>query len=321
MEIDPSGPLGGSGAAGADNAPQVEDQQLLSSGIETDRQTDVAEINPQTRSLSMDSAYGTLSPQSVLELHGPSPMHEAEEMERVGKDEQMMQGEVAEPEDEEQQKEKRQECGKEEEKTLSGDVTMHVAHTQKPRRRPPVQLRVQALQALHNKSRSEDNLLQRLHSDLSAKAVLCATPSSSAAKHWQGARQERESKASGRVSHSRSLSELSRERDVDTLSNHTEHAPEMKEDQLTQSLPAESLSSALKTAQGLRQSGKADCPSTQTEVIALSGGQEEEHSKDTALVEEAHNKKSPGQQHKKLTLAQLYRIRTTMVLNSTLTAS
>uniref|UniRef100_A0A667XLZ6 Pleckstrin homology and RhoGEF domain containing G5 n=1 Tax=Myripristis murdjan TaxID=586833 RepID=A0A667XLZ6_9TELE len=33
------------------------------------------------------------------------------------------------------------------------------------------------------------------------------------------------------------------------------------------------------------------------------------------------NKKSPAQQHKKLTLAQLYRIRTTLVLNSTLTAS
>uniref|UniRef100_A0A8C2WXQ3 Pleckstrin homology and RhoGEF domain containing G5 n=1 Tax=Cyclopterus lumpus TaxID=8103 RepID=A0A8C2WXQ3_CYCLU len=42
---------------------------------------------------------------------------------------------------------------------------------------------------------------------------------------------------------------------------------------------------------------------------------------DTSPLMSLKKKKSPAQQHKKLTLAQLYRIRTTLVLNSTLTAS
>lgn len=321
-ETDPSGPPAGSGATRADEGQQAQDQPSL-----VDGQSDEAEMNPQTRSLSMDSAYGTLSPQSELELHGQSPMQEEEEEEvdRGGQEEQTALGEGGEPEEEEQQEVKRREQGKEDGRTASGDLTatVHAAPAQKPRRRPPVQLRVQALQALHNKSRSEDNLLQRLHSDLSAKTVLRSDPGGSAAEHLGGARQRRESKASGRVSHSRSLSELGRRRNGDTLSNHTGEntPPDAKEDRLTQSLPAGKLSSAFKTAQDLQHSGEADCPSTQTEETALSGGQEEEHTKDTGSGEEACNKKSPGQQHKKLTLAQLYRIRTTMVLNSTLTAS
>lgn len=327
-EIDPSRPAASSGAPEAIDPPQAQGlgQELLASGTEDDQQTDVGDMNPQSRSLSMDSAYGTLSPQSELELQGPSPTDEGEEMEGGGKEEQTMLGEGAEEEEkeeeaeeEDQQKEKRQERGKEEGEAPSSNVSVHVAHTQKPRRRPPVQLRVHALQALHNKSRSEDNLLQRLQSDLSAKTP----PSSLAAKQWQGTGQRRESKASGRVCHSRSLSELGRGRDVNTLSNHTGQntPPEMIEDELTQSLPAGRLSSALKVAQGLQRSGQVDCLSTHTEAMALSGGQEGEDTKDTALAEEAHSKRSPGQQHKKLTLAQLYRIRTTMVLNSTLTAS
>uniref|UniRef100_A0A3P8RN44 Pleckstrin homology domain containing, family G (with RhoGef domain) member 5b n=1 Tax=Amphiprion percula TaxID=161767 RepID=A0A3P8RN44_AMPPE len=51
--------------------------------------------------------------------------------------------------------------------------------------------------------------------------------------------------------------------------------------------------------------------------------EEEEDSKATSDSEEMSpaKRKSPAQQHKKLTLAQLYKIRTTLVLNSTLTAS
>uniref|UniRef100_A0A8C7IR77 Pleckstrin homology and RhoGEF domain containing G5 n=1 Tax=Oncorhynchus kisutch TaxID=8019 RepID=A0A8C7IR77_ONCKI len=61
-------------------------------------------------------------------------------------------------------------------------------------------------------------------------------------------------------------------------------------------------------------------------AVALSGGQEGKCSKSLTAggPEEqsfAKSRKSPAQQHKKLTLAQLYRIRTTLVLNSTLTAS
>uniref|UniRef100_A0A4W5MH31 Pleckstrin homology and RhoGEF domain containing G5 n=1 Tax=Hucho hucho TaxID=62062 RepID=A0A4W5MH31_9TELE len=61
-------------------------------------------------------------------------------------------------------------------------------------------------------------------------------------------------------------------------------------------------------------------------AVAPSGGQEGKCSKSLTAggPEEqslAKSRKSPAQQHKKLTLAQLYRIRTTLVLNSTLTAS
>uniref|UniRef100_A0A4W6FUJ2 Pleckstrin homology and RhoGEF domain containing G5 n=1 Tax=Lates calcarifer TaxID=8187 RepID=A0A4W6FUJ2_LATCA len=157
---------------------------------------DGEELDPQCRSLSMDSAYGTLSPESLLRELQPQPVQSS-----------------------------------------------------KPRRRPHVQSRVHCLQRLSSLtlSRSEDNLLQRLHGK---------TP----------------------VSHKHSLTaeeqDQSQSRDMDASS--LAHSKNRK----NESTPA--------------------------------GDSGEMSSK---------KKKSPAQQHKKLTLAQLYRIRTTLVLNSTLTAS
>ncbi|XP_076132346.1 pleckstrin homology domain-containing family G member 5 isoform X2 [Alosa pseudoharengus] len=322
MEVEPSGALAGSRAPGPNRTPQAQGQEFVSSVTEDDRQTGVAEINPQSRSLSMDSAYGTLSPQSMLELQGPTNRNEGEETDRDREEEQVMLCERAELEEE--QKERRKEG-----QTEGGeDLCEHAGQTQKPRRRAPVQMRVQMLQTLAHKSRSEDNLLQRLHTDPSTTAAWCAATDASA-KQRQHAGGLGECMASagglgermapGRMSHSRSLTELGPGGEVETQTGE-QTPPEMFEDHLTRSLPAGSLSRALRTAQGLRHRGEVDFPSTEMEVMGLSGGQGK-RTKDPASVEEAANKKCPGQQHKKLTLAQLYRIRTTLVLNSTLTAS
>ncbi|XP_062397029.1 pleckstrin homology domain-containing family G member 5 isoform X2 [Sardina pilchardus] len=325
MDVEPSGTLAGSRAPGANKTPPPQGQEFVSSATEDDRQTGVEEISPQSRSLSMDSAYGTLSPQSLLELPTPPGKNGGGDMDRDREEDRGTPCAVAELEDEQKE-------GRTEDKT-GGDVAScdsHVAQSQKPRRRAPVQMRIQTLQTLANKSRSEDNLLQRLHANPSAaaSAVSCAAANASvSAKLWQGAGETRECAAvSRRMSHSRSLTELDPGGEGDTLSKPTGERtpPEMfEEDHLTLSLPAGSLSGALRTAWGSPRGGDVDVPGAEIEVTGgLSGGQEEEeHAKDPASVEEVANKRSPGQQHKKLTLAQLYRIRTTLVLNSTLTAS
>ncbi|XP_031422268.1 pleckstrin homology domain-containing family G member 5 isoform X2 [Clupea harengus] len=310
----------GSRASGANMATQPQGQGFLASVMEDDSQTGVVEINPQRHSLSMDSAYGTLSPQSMMELQGPTGKNEGEVMDR-GREEDHMQSEVAELEEE--QKEKRKEDEQEGGEGESCDLYVHVAQTQKPRRRPPVQMRVKTLQTLANKSRSEDNLLQRLHTVHPAKAVSRATTDVSA-NQWQESGKRREALTSSRMTYSKSLSELGLGLNVETLSKQTgeQTPPEMLEYCLTQSLPSRELSCALRRTKGLQHSGQEeeDCPSTETEARVPSGGQEEQ-AKDTASVEDTTNKKSPSQQRKRLTVAQLYRIRTTLVLNSTLTAS
>uniref|UniRef100_A0A671N834 Pleckstrin homology domain-containing family G member 5-like n=1 Tax=Sinocyclocheilus anshuiensis TaxID=1608454 RepID=A0A671N834_9TELE len=82
-----------------------------------------SDLDPQCRSMSMDSAYGTLSPESMMET----------------------QSRVA-PEDDE------------EDKSSFGSQNS-VALSLKPRRRPPVHCRLPFLERLAVKSRSEDNLL------------------------------------------------------------------------------------------------------------------------------------------------------------------
>uniref|UniRef100_A0A8C7P1H7 Pleckstrin homology and RhoGEF domain containing G5 n=1 Tax=Oncorhynchus mykiss TaxID=8022 RepID=A0A8C7P1H7_ONCMY len=86
----------------------------------------------------------------------------------------------------------------------------------------------------------------------------------------------------------------------------------------------EDSTSALGAAEACE--GSRSLANSSGSAVAPSGGQEGKCSKSLTAggPEEqslAKSRKSPAQQHKKLTLAQLYRIRTTLVLNSTLTAS
>ncbi|XP_061694795.1 pleckstrin homology domain-containing family G member 5 isoform X2 [Syngnathoides biaculeatus] len=212
------------------------------------------ELDPQCRSLSMDSAYGTLSPESLLrELRPP-------QTEEVGAEEDV---------DEEEE-----EDVEEGEDSASLGSQLSVAQLCKPRRRAPVQSRLHCLQKLSTLvlSRSEDNLLQRLH----AKTL----PS-----HNRANPQHTDASS---LAHSKSLSELA--------SNSADSFPvDLRLDVLDQG------GSHITVAKDERKSEAAAAGDVgETSLIART---------------------TPPQQHKKLTLAQLYRIRTTLVLNSTLTAS
>lgn len=208
------------------------------------------ELDPQCRSLSMDSAYGTLSPESLLrELQPP-------------------QSEEGATEEVEGEQEKDEEEEKEEEDSASLGSQLSVVQPCKPRRRAHVQSRLHCLQKLSTLvlSRSEDNLLQRLHAKtppLQNRGDPLHTDASS-------------------LAHSKSLSEL--------RSSAADLPVDLRRDVLGQGAPC------VADAEVKRKSE----PTGETSPRA---------------------RKSPPQQHKKLTLAQLYRIRTTLVLNSTLTAS
>ncbi|XP_077584023.1 pleckstrin homology domain-containing family G member 5 isoform X1 [Stigmatopora nigra] len=200
------------------------------------------ELDPQCRSLSMDSAYGTLSPVSLLrELQPPQSEEEGTEEED------------------------------EEEDSASLGSQLSVIQPCKPRRWAHVQPRLLCLQkrspvAL---SRSEDNLLQRLSAKTPASCNPLCTDNSS-------------------LAHSKSLSELG-SNGADFLSV-----------DLRRDLPEEVLPRVTDGAEK-----KEPEPTAGEDLKEMS----------------PRARKSPPQQHKKLTLAQLYRIRTTLVLNSTLTAS
>ncbi|XP_061152532.1 pleckstrin homology domain-containing family G member 5 isoform X1 [Syngnathus typhle] len=205
------------------------------------------ELDPQCRSLSMDSAYGTLSPESLLR-------------------------ELQPPQSEEDGTEEAEEEDEEEEDSASLGSQLSVVQPCKPRRRPHVQSRVHCLQNVSTLvlSRSEDNLLQRLHAK-TAPSLNSAEPSPTDAAS---------------LVHSKSLSELG-SKDAD--------------------FPEDPRCAVLKEGgpcvadvEAKRKSDPTGCNSGEILPIA---------------------RKSPVQQHQKLTLAELYRIRTTLVLNSTLTAS
>uniref|UniRef100_A0A7N9AM66 Pleckstrin homology domain containing, family G (with RhoGef domain) member 5b n=1 Tax=Mastacembelus armatus TaxID=205130 RepID=A0A7N9AM66_9TELE len=203
------------------------------------------ELDPQYRSLSMDSAYGTLSPESLLRELQPQPS-EGEEIEEQ-----------------------------------EGDTEGQ--ESSKPRRRPPVQPRLHSLQRLSTLtlSRSEDNLLQHFH----GKTPISHTHSFSSEEQDRSQRRGMDTLL---LAHSKSLSELGQ--------NCMDHgvAAGQCESQSNSSDGETSLSACIENKS------------------AATGGSGEIMPK---------KRKSPANQHKKLTLAQLYRIRTTLVLNSTLTAS
>ncbi|XP_071758737.2 pleckstrin homology domain-containing family G member 5 isoform X1 [Centroberyx gerrardi] len=283
---------------------------------------DDVELDPQCRSLSMDSAYGTLSPESLLrELQSRPGQSEGEETEE---DEGERDGQEVEREEAGVQEVEEEQEEEEEEDSASLGSQLSVVQSSKPRRRPHVQPRLHCLQRPSTLalSRSEDNLLQRFH----GKAPISRAHTLSSEAQDQSKCRDMDNAQS--LAHSRSLSELG-QNCIELLSCDLDQS----DDYLNMSMPSEKLCATLRRAearhvqralagpceegneaQGNGSDGETAPPASLDGKCELAaGGGPGETSPKT--------RKSPAQQHKKLTLAQLYRIRTTLVLNSTLTAS
>ncbi|KAI2649510.1 Pleckstrin homology domain-containing family G member 5 [Labeo rohita] len=245
-----------------------------------------SELDPQCRSMSMDSAYGTLSPESMMETQSRVAPVEEDDSED---DKETTTG------DEEENAE-----DDEEDKSSSGSQNS-VALSLKPRRRPPVQCRLPFLERLVVKSRSEDNLLSTVHEKSNHGVARAATECTGSRHTWQQRVKYLEAPLS------RSLTELNPAESDECLPTDAE----MDESHsLTCSLPSGMLLDTLRRAKIAHEadSNQILCSASDGELSPPSG------------LEGMGRCKRP-QQHKKLTLAQLYRIRTTLVLNSTLTAS
>ncbi|KAM8830539.1 pleckstrin homology domain-containing family G member 5 isoform 2-T2 [Synchiropus picturatus] len=251
------------------------DSSTVSEGSEVQQSPgDEEDLDPQCRSLSMDSAYGTLSPMSLLRELEPAPgQSEGEETEEEGE----LQVELGATVEEEEQEE--------EEDSASLGSQASVVQSCKPRRRPHVQPRAHPLPTLSSQtlSRSEDNLLQRLR----PRTPLTHTRSLNTDALDQSQHRETDSSS---LPHSRSLSELGHHWQDETN-------------------PPDKLMATLMRAEAALRTGASTSSPTFRDA-----------------EDESSGRMSPGKRksptpHKKLTLAQLYRIRTTMVLNSTLTAS
>ena len=312
---------------------------------------DGAEPDPQGRSHSMDSAYGTLSPESLLKELGARPGHsegEDTEEDEGGERRDVPQGEhrgmqeeegeqfkteveeepLHEEEEEEEEGDQDEEEEEEEEDSTSLGSQLSVVQASKPRRRPHVLPRLRCLQrpATLTVSRSEDNLLQHFHGGGEEEPAECTVSS-----------QSERSKSDGdgpSMVHSRSLTELGHHNGIELL---LRAEPVLSKDTCP---PAEKLGATLRRAEARRgaaaaaaqAAAQADRTDACTDGDAAAETQapaspEGRRGPAPAVVVDgagealARNRKSPGPQHKKLTVAQLYRIRTTLVLNSTLTAS
>ncbi|XP_030624525.1 pleckstrin homology domain-containing family G member 5 [Chanos chanos] len=267
------------------------------------------DLDPQSRSLSMDSAYGTLSPESLLDLRGRTVASEGEDTEA---DEAEMEGEEEDMDKqsrvlrEEREGDEDDDGEEEEEDRTSFGSQLSVAHSLKPRRRPPVQSRLHFLQNLALKSRSEDNLLQCVHERGGGRNVARAATACSASK-----------RVTDGLSYSKSMSELNHSNADASLG---EDGESEDKERLTCSLPSHILSDTLKQDEARVTQRKR--PGRESKSQPSSSGSDGELASHASLDEGLDSsRRLPGQQHKKLTLAQLYRIRTTLVLNSTLTAS
>ncbi|XP_023812651.1 pleckstrin homology domain-containing family G member 5 isoform X3 [Oryzias latipes] len=285
-----------------DKSPLSDSSDLQSSpqlnGLE------VEGLDAQCRSLSMDSAYGTLSPGSLSrELQPPPGPSEGEETEeedgdRRSKGEEQGEAVTEELDDEEEEVE-------EEEAALGSQAS--VALSSKPRRRPHIQSKLQCPQRLSALSRSEDNLLQRFHGDA---PISHAHLVSSASKE-----SERRDMDSSLLAHSRSLSELCQDGEDSDLGQ--------SDDGLSMSLPSNELRARLSrgTARHRHKAPSGSCEFAGSDLVSTPPGCLVKTANDDSGETPPIKRKSSPQQHKKLTLAQLYRMRTTLVLNSTLTAS
>ncbi|KAJ8360601.1 hypothetical protein SKAU_G00171260 [Synaphobranchus kaupii] len=200
-------------------------------------------------------------------------------------------------------------------------------------RAPSQSPRPYCLQVFALRSRSEDNLLQRLHQHSRTGA-----PGGAPDTPVQGR---------GERGISKSLSHLCKHgcQSTELLCQADEGRPDTSEECLSCSAPSGRLTDTLRRAEA-RHVQRAPVQSQQQELPPAAGpavvgrtvralppaAQEGKCSlagsgKEQDCGEPRTGRKSKGEshsharQHKKLTLAQLYRIRTTLVLNSTLTAS
>ncbi|XP_062871870.1 pleckstrin homology domain-containing family G member 5 isoform X1 [Trichomycterus rosablanca] len=264
-----------------------------------------SEMDSQCRSQSMDSAYGTLSPESVLDLQVQTGTSEEEEEEESTEEE--TEADHSETAAEEEEKEEEEESDR---SSLGSRISV-AAHL-KPRRRAPVQSRLRCLWRLADKCHSEDNLLQLVHSEdkkgKNCMQVLKARRGSEFSVDW-----------SEQPAHSMSLNDLT-PADVDT--SPPREKPRAESERLAHSLP----SSLLKDKLARAKADRAHSDDKQQSIMERSGsdGDMAPHVSgkgSCAASEDQTGGRKKSQQHKKLTLAQLYRIRTTLVLNSTLTAS
>lgn len=284
---------------------QEQEQETVSDGDKLD---------PQCRSLSMDSAYGTLSPESLLRELQPQPgQSEGEETEEEEGGERVEQEEVELVEVEEEEEEEQEE-EEEEEDSASLGSQLSVVQSSKPRRRPHVQSRLHCLQrpATLSLSRSEDNLLQRLH----GKTPISHSHSLSPKAKDQSKLCDMDMSS---LPHSKSLSELG----LNCLELFSSDL-DRPDDCVIISAPSDELCSTHRRAEAGHTHDEAPAGPYEGNEMAPSACVERK-CESTAASDSGDvslkKRKSPAPQHKKLTLAQLYRIRTTLVLNSTLTAS
>ncbi|XP_060793389.1 pleckstrin homology domain-containing family G member 5 isoform X4 [Neoarius graeffei] len=255
-----------------------------------------SELDPEYRSQSMDSAYGTLSPELLADLQSQTPTSEQESTEEEAEgDGREVAAEDAEKEEEEEESDDRSSSGS----------RVSVASHLKPRRRPPVQSRMHALQKLGNKCHSEDNLLQRVNGQdalgTDKDISQCSGAPYQLGLEW----------AEG-LAYSKSLTDLNLE-NIET--SHQRETERSQSERLAHSLPAYVLRNTLRRRNYKKDSKKGimDCSGSDGEIAPQEG-------KCGVSVDDMGSGKT-SRQHKKLTLKQLYRIRTTLVLNSTLTAS
>ncbi|XP_047228460.1 pleckstrin homology domain-containing family G member 5 isoform X5 [Girardinichthys multiradiatus] len=268
-------------------------------------QEESEELDPLCRSLSMDSAYGTLSPESLLRELQLQPVQSEgeEETEEVG-DQEL---EFGKPKIEEVKEEEEEEEEGEEDENASAVSQLSVVQLSKPRRRPPVQSRLQGMQRLSplTLSRSEDNLLQWVHGEGPSTHIHTLNSESQEL--------DCEDIDMSSLAHSKSLSELRR------------NGLNRSEDCLSVSMPSGKLKASLSRAEAMYNckipTGLCELNELDGETALSSGSDRKCNTAADNNSPKNKKRKSPVQQHKKLTLAQLYRIRTTLVLNSTLTAS
>ncbi|XP_056323991.1 pleckstrin homology domain-containing family G member 5 isoform X2 [Danio aesculapii] len=265
------------------------------------------DLDPESRSLSIDSAYGTLSPQSLiteLDLKGGICQSEGEETD-AGEEEEAFEDDDDDDDDGDDSitwngsqitvNETYVLDANSEELNRRNDFSgmTQVAggcRSQTLRRRSPVQPRPDYLQHFTLRSRSEDDLLQCLTGPLLLRPT-------------------------GKNNVSKSLTHLAKQ------TPHSDEVFQTDEDELHEDSKTLSskLSNTLRRAEARQvqrtlscPNGQADCEGSDAETMPPGGLEEKQ---DLVVVQQTH------QQHKKLTVAQLHKIRATMVLNSTLTAS
>lgn len=259
-----------------------------------------SEPDPEYRSLSMDSAYGTLSPELLQDLQTRTPTSEQESTEEETEGDS---GEVVAEDEEKEEEEEEESDGR-----SSSGSRISVASHLKPRRRPPVQSRKHCLQNLVNKCHSEDNLLQRVSGkDTQGTGEDCAQDS--------GAPYQLGLEWAEGLAHSRSLTELNL---ANTEKSHQRETERTQSERLAHSLPSYVFRNTLRRRNYRRNKKKGITEHSGSDGEITPPGSQEGIC--GASEDELGGAKN-SQQHKKLTLAQLYKIRTTLVLNSTLTAS